>query len=433
MELGTDSLSESLRCLYSRTSHGIKLGLELEAELLEKLGNPQLRMPHVHVAGTNGKGSVCAMIESVLRTAGYRTGLYTSPHLVRFNERIRVAGECVSDEELAALFRAVNVKDKTLPRPATFFEFTTAMAFEHFRQQRVEVAVLETGLGGRLDATNVVSPLLSLITRIDIEHTQYLGKTLGEIAGEKAGIIKPNRAVICGAMPDEARAVIRAIAKERNAPFIAVEDAVSVRRTSQDLRGQKVRIESAETSYGQVKLPLIGKYQLENAALAVAAIEYLAQHSPFLADEATVKKGLQSVRWPGRCQVLSEDPVVLLDVAHNPNGAQALAESLREILKGHPIGLVAGLLSDKDGRGFAAALAPVIRRAWAVPIQNERALPQDQLVACLRNSGMEVEAATLADALAGSKAWAKENDGAVCIAGSLFLAGEVLAREGVQP
>ena len=432
METGKHfSLSDALKRLYARSAHNIKLGLDLETELLERMGNPHLRMPHIHVAGTNGKGSVCAMIESVLRAAGYKTGLYTSPHLVRFNERIQVAGRCISDEDLAALYLEVERQEQTLSRRPTFFEFTTAMAFEYFKRQQVELSVLETGLGGRLDATNVVMPLLSVITRIDIEHTQYLGKTIEEIATEKSGIIQPGRVVICGSMPEEAREVILRTARERDAKAIRVEDVVSIRRASRSLRGQKLKIETASASYGSVLLPLLGEYQIENAALAVAVIETLNSLSPFVVDEDAMKKGLESVRWPGRCQVLSEDPLVILDVAHNPNGAEALAASLKELTKGRELGLVVGVLSDKDCRGVMKPFSSIVKRCWAVQIQNERGLPLADLLTCIHNAGISVEGRTLTEALSEAKAWAKAHDAAVCIAGSLYLAGDVLRAEGL--
>ena len=425
------SLDAALESLYGRSAHNIKLGLELETELLERMGNPHMRMPHIHVAGTNGKGSVCAMIESVLRAAAYKTGLYTSPHLVRFNERIRVAGRCISDEELAALCVEIERQEKYLSRRPTFFEFTTAMAFEHFNRRQVEVSVLETGLGGRLDATNVVMPLVSVITRIDIEHTRYLGKTMEEIATEKSGIIKPGRAVLCGFMPDEARAVVGRITRERGSKLILVEDAVSIRRTGQTLCGQKIKIETASASYGSVLLPLLGKYQLENAALAVAALDFLNDSSPFVVDENAMKKGLEGVRWPGRCQILSEDPLIVLDVAHNPNGAKALVESLKELARGRKLGLVIGLLSDKDCRGVMKPFSTMVKKCWAVQIRNERGMPLADLLACIRNAGIPVEGRPLAEALSEAKAWAKANNAAVCIAGSLYLAGDVLKAEGL--
>lgn len=431
------SLDADLKRLFSRRAHEIKLGLETETALLDALGNPQLRMAHIHVAGTNGKGSVCAMIESILRAAGCRTGLYTSPHLVRFNERIRVAGECISDDELAGLFREIEAHDQALAakpggRLSTFFEFTTALALEHFRRKGVEVAVLETGMGGRLDATNVVAPLVSVITRIDIEHTEFLGHTIEKIAAEKGGIIKSNRPIIHGPMPDEARDVIRSIAAERKAPLMAAEDIASVRRVSQSLTGQKLKVETASCSYGTVVLPLLGKYQMENMVTVAAVIEYLNNSSPLVIDGAAFKAGVQGLCWPARCQILSTDPVVVLDVAHNPNAARSLAEALKDLAKGKEVALVTSLLADKDCRGFMAAFSPGVGRCWAVQIHNERAKPLPELIDCIRNAGMQVTGAELGAAMDEAKAWARENGGVVCIAGSLFLAGEVLAASGRQ-
>jgi dihydrofolate synthase/folylpolyglutamate synthase len=238
--------------------------------------------------------------------------------------------------------------------------------------------------------------------------------------------------VICGTMPDEAREVIRRVARERDAKLILVEDAVSVRRASQGLRGQKIKIETASASYGSVLLPLIGHYQIENAALAVAALEYLNDSSPFVIDESAMKKGLEGVSWLGRCQVLSEDPLVVLDVAHNPNGAEALAASLKEIAKGKEIGLVVGLLSDKDCRGVMKPFSAIVKKCWAVQIQNERGMPLADLLACVRHAGISAEGRPLAEALSESKAWAKANNAAVCIAGSLYLAGDVLKAEKID-
>ena len=429
------SLEADLSRLFSRRAHEIKLGLETETALLEAIGHPELRMLHIHVAGTNGKGSVCAMIESVLRAAGCRTGLYTSPHLVRFNERVRVAGECIGDDELAGLFREIESHDKSLAakpggRLSTFFEFTTALALEHFRRKGVEVAVLETGLGGRLDATNVVAPLVSVITRIDIEHTEFLGKTIESIAVEKGGIIKWNRPVICGPMPAEAREVIRRIAAERSAPLMLAEEMASVRRVSQSLAGQKLKVDTASCSYGTMVLPLLGKHQMENLVTVAAVMEYLNNSSPLVIDEAAFKTGVQGVRWPARCQVLSTDPVVVLDVAHNPNAAHSLAEALKDLAKGKKLALVTSLLADKDCRGFMGALAPLVGRCWAVQIHNERARPLPELMDCIRDAGMQVTGAELGAAMDEARAWARENGGMVCIAGSLFLAGEVLKASG---
>jgi dihydrofolate synthase/folylpolyglutamate synthase len=433
MPTSVSQLQADLARLFRRTGVGIKFDLAPVTALLHRLGEPQHAMAHVHVAGTNGKGSTCALIESVLRAAGHRTALYTSPHLVRFNERIRLGGAPIHDATLAGLFREIEKADQRLAaetggREMTFFEFTTALAFEYFRREGAHVCVLETGMGGRLDATNVVIPLVSIITRIDIEHTAFLGKTLAEIATEKAGIIKPGRPVLCGQMPDEARAVIRRIAQERGARCIAVEEAVQVQRVRQNWDGQKVKIETANASYPLLTVPLLGAHQLENIALAVAALELISDVAPLPWDEKHLRTGFQSVQWPGRCQVLDHTPLTLLDVAHNPNGAVALADTLHELAGKTPVGLVCGLLGDKDADGFFQALAPQVKKIWAVPLPAERNMPQADLLAAIRRAGFQADYLPLDKALAAARAWATQEHGVLCIAGSLVLAGEVLRQ-----
>ena len=425
-----NTLQPSLERLYALRTFGIKPGLETTLALLGRLGNPQQSFAAIHVAGTNGKGSVCALLDSVLRGTGLRIGLYTSPHLVRFNERIRVDGVEITDPELAALFDDMEPHAAVVAasgREATFFEFTTALAFEYFRRRKVQVAVVETGLGGRLDSTNVLTPLISVITRIGLEHTAYLGTTLAAIAGEKAGIIKAGRPVVCGATPDEAREVIRARAGELSAPWIDAAESVGVRRVSQTLAGQKVAIESAERNYGTVTLPLLGKHQLENCATAVVALEALASCSPLKLPAEVINRGVSAAIWPGRLQVLSQDPPVILDGAHNPDGARTLAVALRELVRKKPVALVWGMCDDKDALGFAKALGAAIKRCWTVPLDTERSLDPSALLQIARTEGWQSAASTLPVAIQEATAWARGNDGAVCIAGSLFLAGEVLA------
>ncbi len=427
------NIEKTLERLYALRTHGIKPGLEVAEGLVSALGHPERSLAVVHVAGTNGKGSVCAMLESVLRAGGLRVGLYTSPHLVRFNERMRVDGEPIRDAELAELFEVVEpcadrIQRESPGREVTFFELTTALAFEHFRRQRVQVAVVEVGMGGRLDATNVVLPLVSVITRISLEHMQYLGTTLEAIAGEKAGIIKPGRPVVCGAMPEEAREVMRSVAGRHGAPFIDAAERVSVRRVSQGLEGQKVAIAGAATDYGTVALGLLGRHQLENCATAVAAVETMADYSPIAIPPETVRGGLASAEWAGRLQVLSSDPPVLLDGAHNPDGARALGVALKELRGKRKVGLVWGMCGDKDAPGFARALGGQVHRCWTAPIATERSVAPETLAQVARTQGWETEAAVKLDVAIGAAwQWAHDTGGMVCIAGSLFLAGEVLA------
>lgn len=426
-------LRQSLERLYALRTFGIKPGLETTLALLGRMGNPQNTFVAIHVAGTNGKGSVCAMLDAVLRKTGLRIGLYTSPHLIRFNERICVNGAEITDPELGALFEEMEAHSEALAatgHQSTFFEFTTALAFEHFRRNRVQVAVVETGLGGRLDATNVITPLLSVITRIGLEHTAYLGDTLAKIAGEKAGIIKAGRPVVCGATPDEVLAVIRATAESRKAPFIAAADSVTVRRVSQDMKGQKVAITGSDTAYGSVLLKLLGKHQLENCATAVAALETLATCSPLAIPPETIRAGLADAVWPGRLQVLSLEPPVILDGAHNPDGARTLALALKELFGKRKIALIWGMCDDKDALGFVKTVGRMVKRCWTVPIDTERSLSEAKRVQIARTEGWDTIATTLPEAMSQAREWAVANEGAVCIAGSLFLAGEVLAKVG---
>jgi dihydrofolate synthase/folylpolyglutamate synthase len=426
-----NDLDSALERLYALRTFGIKPGLDVEIALLERLGNPQASFAAIHVAGTNGKGSVCAMLDAVLRTTGLTVGLYTSPHLVRFNERIRVNGVPISDVELAELFEAMEghseaVKRGAAGREVTFFEYTTALAFEYFRRRHVQVAVVEVGMGGRLDATNVLWPAISVITRIGLEHTAYLGTTLAAIAGEKAGIIKPGRPVVCGATPDEARQVIRSTAQERNAPYVDAAETVTARRVSQDLTGQKVAITSGDTDYGTVRLSLLGKHQLENVVSVVAALETLGGCSPLGVPPELIRRGLGEARWPGRLQVLSETPPVVLDGAHNPDGARVLALALKDLFKKRKVGLIWGMCEDKDALGFAKALGGAVHRCWTVPIATERSLDPAKLALLASGEGWETKVSGLVAAREEARQWALDNQGVVCIAGSLFLAGEVL-------
>jgi dihydrofolate synthase / folylpolyglutamate synthase len=424
------TLNQALERLYSRHTFGIKLGLDLENALLERLGHPERTFVSIHVAGTNGKGSVCAMLDAVLREAGYRTGLYTSPHLVRLNERMRVNGTEIPDAELLTLIEELEPHSeavgKVLGHDSTFFEFTTALAFEHFRRSGVQVAVVEVGLGGRLDATNVVMPLVSVITGISLEHTRYLGPDIPSIAVEKAGIVKAGRPVVCGNLPEDALSVVAAVCRERGSPMTLAAERVSATVRSEDLTGQKVSVESGGRSYGTVALPLAGPHQVGNLATAVAALE-VAEESGVPVPVEAVRRGISSTRWPARFQLLKSDPPVILDGAHNPEAAQALGSTLRRLCKRKPVALVFGMCEDKDAAAFLRALVPPVRHCWIVPIQTERNAPPGVLADAARKAGCEVRESGLAQAMTEAEAWARECHGAVCVAGSLYLAGEVLA------
>ncbi len=414
-----------------RGAFGIKFGLDVTEALLDELKHPERSFLSIHVAGTNGKGSVCAMLESVLRHAGLATGLYTSPHLMRFNERIVVNGRPITDTELEPLCQRMEAVSDTverrLGRQPTFFECGTAMSFEHFRSRGVRVAVIETGMGGRLDATNVILPVVSVITRISLEHTQYLGKDVASIAGEKAGIVKLGRPVVVQAGSDEALGVIRRVAVERQAMLVDAAQEVSVRRVSETWDGQKVSVESQGGFAGTLMLPLLGDHQLENLATVVAVVETLRAAGLPIPDEA-VRGGVAAARWPGRLHVLEREPLMILDGAHNPGGAAVLAAFLKRRLKRAPLGLITGMCSDKDVRETLRSFSGLVRRGWAVPLANERGMPAGELAALARTVlGVAVDEADVRGSVASAREWARECGGAVCIAGSLFLAGEVLA------
>ena len=423
--------------LFRRHRFGIKLGLDRMSDLLDRLGRPEKQLAVVHVAGTNGKGSVCALVESALRAAGYPTGLYTSPHLVRLNERIQAGGRCIDDADLWGLadeIEALAPDVESRHGELTFFEFTTALAFEYFRRRGARIVVAETGMGGRLDATNVVLPLVSVITDISLEHTRYLGPDIPSIAGEKAGIVKAGRPVICGQLPPEALDAVRQRAVELGAPVVLSEESASVRRVRQSIEGQTVSVSGAQQDYGTMRLPLLGRHQLANAALAVTVLESLRGSAGLRIGTDALRTGFEGVRWPARCQALSASPPVLLDGAHNPGAAMRLAQTLRELAGRKPIGLVFGLCDDKDLKGFIHALGSLVRRCWTVTMKTERSMPAETLASAVRAAGWEASvAADLPGALAASKEWAEKEGGLVCIAGSLYLAGEVLECLGIEP
>lgn len=426
------TLAETLERLYARRTFGVKLGLDLMERLVDERGHPERAYPVIHVAGTNGKGSVCAMLASMLNAAGYRTGLYISPHLVRFNERFQVGGEPIADEELAETLAEVEsvcdaVAETADGREATFFEAATLVGFEHFRKSAVDIAVIETGLGGRLDATNVVDPVLSVITRIGMDHTGYLGETLEAITEEKCGIVKPDRPVLVGDMARESLMVVRTVAGERGSGVCEAGQLVSVaRRGKPDAVGHKLVIETQEMDVGTVNLHLPGAHQIENCVTAVAAVILLTSAGAIAMDPKAVKSGLENVRWPGRMQQIDDDPPVVVDCAHNPLGAKALRGALDDHYPGKPVGLVWGMSGDKEPAEFIEPFLGVVERVWAVTGTSSRARPTPDLAQAAFLAGIEAEDTDLADALDQARAWARAEDGIVCVTGSLFLVGDVL-------
>lgn len=423
--MNTEKLSGAVEALFSRTAHGIKPGLDVTLALLEKLGNPHKALKCIHVAGTNGKGSVCAMIESVLRASGFKTGLYTSPHLFRLNERFRISGREISDSELEQLISVAEAAAQFLDsRPATFFEISTAMAFEYFNREKVDYAVIETGMGGRWDATNVIQPVLSVITRIDIDHTEYLGTEIEKIAWEKAGIIKPGVPVICGPMPVEAEAVVYKEALEKKAPILGSEEAVLIRMLERQRDNQVVSIEAGGHEFPNIRLPLAGGFQLENCSLAVAALEDLADIENL---RLQMKRGLEAVKWPGRFHILQQKPPVLYDGAHNPSGARALSGALAEAFPGFTFGLFFGFMSDKDVPCILKTLdSPAVVKAWAMTLPGDRAMSAEQIAAAGAAAGMDIQPV---DGIQPALDWLEVGKKRlVCFTGSLYLPEKLKAH-----
>jgi len=419
--MSTTGLHSAVQSLFARTAHGIKPGLEVTEALLEKLGNPQRGLKCIHVAGTNGKGSVCAMIEAVLRASGFKTGLYTSPHLFRFNERFRINGRDIPDPVMEQLIADVEAAAQSLDtRPATFFEIATAMAFEYFKREKVDYAVIETGMGGRWDATNVIQPLLSVITRIDFDHDEYLGSEIEKIAGEKAGIIKPGVPVICGPMPVEAEAVIYKEALEKKAPILGSDDAVFFKLLEKRRDDQLINIEVSGREYPNIRLPLAGSFQLENCGIAVAALEDLAGAENI---RLQMKRGLEAVKWPGRFQLIQQKPPVLYDGAHNVCGARALFETLGETFPGFGNGFFFSFMKDKDVEGILKTLEPAVEKAWAFTLPGDRAMKAEEIAEIGKRIGLEITpAATPQPVLDWLNAGKKR---LVCFTGSLYLPGEL--------
>ena len=393
-------------------------------ELLARLGNPHLKTKSVHIAGTKGKGSVAAMIASALAASGYVTGLYTSPHLITFNERIRVNDKLIADDEVVALVDRLKpevtvVNEKAAYGLLTTFEIMTALSFAYFAQKAVDFQVIEVGLGGRLDATNVITPEVAVITSISYDHTEVLGHTLREIATEKAGIIKPKGIVVTSPQADEAIRVIEQTARGSQAKLIKVGTDVTWQRLGFDATRQSLRVKGRLGSY-ELTIPLLGAYQLENAATAVAALEVLVDKG-YRVPRDSLTRGLARVNWPGRLQVLNRHPLVVADGAHNPYSAGKLREALQQYFKFDRAILIIGTSADKDIAGIVAELVPLFDRVVVTRSIHPRAMAAAPLVAEFSRHGIKAEAEDdISTALRLALSLAGEND-LICVTGSLFV------------
>jgi dihydrofolate synthase/folylpolyglutamate synthase len=396
--------SEAVQYLYGLRRFGAKLGLDNTFALAGLFGNPQNKLRFIHVAGTNGKGSTCAMLESIYRAAGLKVGLFTSPHLVSFRERIQVDRQMIRENEVAVLVDDLIYRTRASKLQPTFFEVVTIMALRYFAAQQCDIVIWETGLGGRLDATNIVTPIASVITNVQLDHQQWLGNTIPEIAVEKAGIIKRGVPCFTAADDEEALQTIAKVAAQNNAAFwtVARSDAEAMRK---------------------YEIPLIGAHQLLNAALATAVARLLGNQ--ISVPEQSIVAGLKQTQWPGRFQVVKRhEQTIVLDGAHNPGGAEALAAELRDRFAGADITLVLGAMQDKDVRAICSTLAPLAKKIIVTRVGSERATEPGVLLEHCRTSNPKADVQSfdhLGQALSAARA-----DSLVVVTGSLHFIGEAL-------
>jgi dihydrofolate synthase/folylpolyglutamate synthase len=407
---------EAIKYLYSLQLFGTRLGLENTFKLAELAGNPHQQLRFIHVAGTNGKGSTCAILESIYRTAGLRVGMFTSPHLVAFGERIQVNRQPISEADIVRLVERIKplLAQFSPEAPPTFFEVITVMALIYFAEKKCELVIWETGLGGRLDATNIVTPLASVITNIQFDHQAWLGDTLARIAGEKAGIIKPGVPVITAVDDADAFRILYEKARQCESRFLLI---TWTQAEFWPLQG--------------IRLPLLGEHQRLNAAVATHTVIALNQQIP-VTDEA-IRAGLQNVQWPGRLQLVNQPGgrKILLDGAHNMGGAETLLTALKTYFNAEKPTLILGLLRDKDYARICEILVPFARRIVLTPVNSQRTLQPAELAAVCRaaNPNAEIrEATSLEQALEWSSA-----DDFVVISGSLYLIGEAMELLKLSP
>lgn len=416
---------EAMTYIHSVVWLGSRPGLERISVLCEKLGHPERDLRFIHVGGTNGKGSFCCMLANILKEAGYRTGLYTSPYIERFNERMQIDGHPIDDEELATLTEQVKAVADTMDDPPTEFELITALCFLYFRDHHCDYVVLEVGLGGRLDSTNIIpSPLLAVITGIDLDHTALLGDTTAAIAGEKAGIIKTGCPVLFGEGDADAERVIATKAAETGGTF--------VRADYSDIRDVVLSADKTVFSWKNwehITLHMLGLYQLHNAVNVLTAVEMLRSLGVELPENA-VYTGLTNAHWPARFEKLMEEPLVFYDGAHNPQGIRGAVRNIQAYLAPtQPDGKVVlcmGVLKDKDFGHMIATLAPLTNKVFTITPDNPRALPATETAKVFQDHSADAVAyATLDGGVQAALAYAKETGRPLVILGSLYLYGDV--------
>jgi len=413
------SYQEGIEYLYNLQKYGIKFGLSKTSNLMKAFGNPHKGRKYIHIAGTNGKGSVAAFVASILKHAGIKVGLYSSPHLVRFTERFRINDEEIPREKAAGLIdelMGVAVSDS----PPTFFEATTAMAFLYFAREDTDIDIMEVGMGGRLDATNVITPLVSVITNISMEHQFFLGSRLLDIAGEKGGIIKEGVDLVTGATQPSVISLFKSICREKGSPMWRVGTDIRYRATRYGFHYKGIK-----RRFNRLQLGLKGRFQARNAALALAAIELLEKHG-FRISPGNVQEGLKDSGWPGRMQVVAENPTILLDGAHNPAAMKALARSIKAGFEYRRLILVIGIMADKEIGKLLRGIVPIADYVFYTrPVYSRAADPENLMAeaAPLERPG-KVEP-LLTRAIKKARDMAGPED-LIVICGSLFTVGEAL-------
>ena len=420
---------EALDYIHGTYKFGSKLGLENIKYLLGLLGDPHKKLKIIHVAGTNGKGSTSSYIHSILKEAGYRIGLYTSPYLEEFTERMRINGANISKARLAEITTIVKEKIEIMVKEGknhpTEFEVVTAMAFYYYAEENIDFLVLEVGLGGRLDATNVVeNPLLSVITPIGLDHVEYLGDTLEKIAFEKGGIIKENSFVLSYPQESEVMEVFETLCKERNSKLFATSfDDLVIHKSTVEEQVFSVNILGSE--YSNIKVQLVGTHQIYNACTALGVVQILRKYRNVHISDEAVLKGLYNAKWPGRFEVLQKKPLIIIDGAHNLHGALALKKSIENLLNEYKITFVVGMLQDKDVEGVLQDLMPLMNKVIATTPNNPRAMKAIDLAEKLKGFGKETYASDNIKEAVDLAIDITNKDEAIIFAGSLYMIGEV--------
>ena len=411
---------EAIAYIESVSWKGSVPGLERPQELLDLMGNPEKQLKYIHIGGTNGKGSTAAMTASILQRAGYKTGLYTSPHIYRFHERIRVNGEDISDRDLAEITAFVQPLAKSMADEPTEFELVWCIAAEYFKRMGCDIVVTEVGMGGALDATNVIpTPEVAVITNIGLDHTDFLGRTLEEIATTKAGIIKEGGYAVTYPSTDSVNTLLADICRRRNVSLTQV-DFGKLRSVSHDLTGQVFDCGSRKG----LQLPLLGEHQLNNAAVVLAVMDTL-QHMGWNITEEHIREGLQQVSWPGRFDIAGHDPLFIVDGGHNPQCLEALVQNVKDYLAGKTVIGLTGVLADKDYGQMYVPMLPYISRFVCITPPNDRKLEAKELAAHLQKVGAEaVACGSIAEGVQKAKELAGK-DGVVLCFGSLYSIGQI--------